>query len=34
MLYRFMKDGKQVNSAIAQSKDAAIKINGGIEYDS
>jgi len=28
-----MKDGKQVNSAIAQSKDAAIKINGGIEYD-
>ena len=33
MLYKFMKDGKQVNSAIAQSKDAAIKINGGIEYD-
>ena len=33
MLYKFMKDGKQVNSAIAQSKDAAIKINGWIEYD-
>ena len=33
MLYKFMKDGKQVNSAIADNEKEAIKINGGIAYD-
>jgi len=34
MFYKFMKDGKQVNSAITDKGDAeAVRINGGIEYD-
>lgn len=33
LLYKFMKNGKQVNGAYAENQSDAIKINGGIDYD-